>query len=146
MSRENVDTIARLYDEFLARPERVSDPEVFQFFDPGIEVRQSASLVGTEGTFHGYEGMARGAREAFEGFRDLHWVPTRLVDGGDQVVATVETRGYGRHSGLEVNETVAHVWTLRGDESWLGTSTWTRPRPSRPWRRRSSRGSFARPS
>jgi hypothetical protein len=28
MSQENVDTIARLYDEFLARPERLSDPEV----------------------------------------------------------------------------------------------------------------------
>jgi ketosteroid isomerase-like protein len=114
MSRENVDTIARLYDEFLARPGRLSDAEVLQYFDPGIEVRQSASLVGTEGTFHGYDGLARAARESFEGARDLHWVPTRLVDGGDQVVAIVEMRGYGRQSGVELNETIAHVWTLRG--------------------------------
>ena len=68
MSQENVETIARLYDEFLARPERVSDPKVLQFFDPGVEIRQSASFIGTEGTFHGYDGLARSAREAFEVF------------------------------------------------------------------------------
>jgi ketosteroid isomerase-like protein len=114
MSRENVEMIARLYDEFLAKPERVLDPEVFRFFDPSVEVLQDASLVGTEARFHGYDGMTRAARESFEGFRGLHWVPTRLIDGGDKVVATVETRGYGKHSGVEVNAPVAHVWTLRG--------------------------------
>ena len=92
MSQENVETITRLYDEFLARPERVSDPGIFQFFDPAVELRQSASFLGTEGTFHGYDGLARSARELFETFRDLHWVPIRLIDGGDHVVATVEAR------------------------------------------------------
>jgi ketosteroid isomerase-like protein len=87
---------------------------VLQFFDPGVEIQQSASFLGTEGTFHGYDGLARSAREAFEVFRDLHWVPTRLIDAGDHVVATVEARGYGRKSDVEVNERVAHVWTLRG--------------------------------
>jgi hypothetical protein len=71
--------MARLYDEFLARPERMSDPEVLpevsQFFDPGVEIRQSASFLGTEGTFHGYDGLACSAREAFEVFRNLHWSP-----------------------------------------------------------------------
>jgi ketosteroid isomerase-like protein len=114
MSQENVETITRLYDEFLARPERVSDPGLFQFFDPAVEIRQSASFLGTEGTFQGYDGLARSGREAFEVFRDLHWVPIRLIDGGDHVVATVEARGYGKHSNVEVNERVAHVWTLRG--------------------------------
>jgi ketosteroid isomerase-like protein len=114
MSQENVETIARLYDEFLSQPEGASDPDVFQFFDPAVELRQSASFMGTEGTLHGYEGLARGAREALEVFRGLHWVPIRLIDGGDHVVATVEARGYGRHSDVEVSETVAHVWTLRG--------------------------------
>jgi len=113
MSQENVETIAQLYDEFLARPERVSDPEVLQFFDPGVEIRQASSVLGTEGTFHGYDGLAHSARELFEAFRDLHWVPIRLMVSGDHVVATVEAHGYGRHSGVEVNETVAHVWTLR---------------------------------
>jgi ketosteroid isomerase-like protein len=114
MSQENVETITRLYDKFLSRPERVSDPGVLQFFDPAVEVRQTASLLATEGTFHGYDGLARSARELFEAFRDHHWVPIRLVDSGDHVVATVEARGYGKHSGIEINERLAHVFTLRG--------------------------------
>ena len=113
MSQENVETITRLYDEFLSRPERVFDPAIFQFFDPTVEVRQSASVLGTEGTFHGYDGLKRSAREVFEAFRDLHWLPIRLIDGGDHVVATVESRGYGKHSGVEVNVRAGHVWTLR---------------------------------
>jgi hypothetical protein len=47
MSQENVETIARLYDEFFAHPERVSDPGLFQFFDPAVEIRQSASFFPT---------------------------------------------------------------------------------------------------
>jgi len=114
MSQENVATITRLYDEFLSRPERVFDPGIFQFFDPAVELRQSASFLGTEGTFHGYDGLARSAREVFETFRDLHWVPIRLIASGDQVVAIFEARGYGKHSGVAVNVRGGHVWTLRG--------------------------------
>jgi ketosteroid isomerase-like protein len=114
MSQENVETITRLYDDFLARPERVFDPAILQFFDPAVELRQSASFFGTAGRFHGYDGLARSAREVFETFRDLHWVPIRLIESGDHVVATVEARGYGKHSDVEVNATIAHVWTLRG--------------------------------
>jgi len=70
-------------------------------------------LVGTKGTFHGYEGLAQVTREVFEVFSDCRFVPQRLVDSGDQVVAVVEVRALGRDSGVETRETVAHVWTLR---------------------------------
>ena len=49
MSRENVETIARLYDEFLAKPERLASPELLAFFDPAVEIHQSESLLGTQG-------------------------------------------------------------------------------------------------
>ena len=112
MSQENVETIARLYDEFLAKPERVASCEQLAFFDPAVEVHQSDSLLGTKGTFHGHEGLRRAAREVFEVFSDAHWVPTRLVEAGDQVVATVEFRAIGKEGGVRVTETVAHVWRL----------------------------------
>ena len=114
MSQEEVEIVRRLYDEFLAEPERVMDPAILQFFDPAVEIRQSASFFGTEGTFHGYDGLVRSAREVFETFRDLHFVPIRLIDADDHVVATVDAHGYGKHSDAEVHATVGHVWTLRG--------------------------------
>ena len=113
MSQENVETIARLYDEFLAKPERLTSPELLVFFDPAVEIHQSESFFGTQGTFHGYDGLGRSGRELFETFSDAHYVPKRLVDGGDQVVATVEFRAIGKQSGVSIAETVAHVWTLK---------------------------------
>jgi ketosteroid isomerase-like protein len=113
MSRENVETIARLYDEFLARPERLTSPELLAFFDPDVEIHQSESLLGTQGTFHGYDGLGRSAREMFDTFREGHYVPKRLEDAGDQVVATVEFRAIGKESGVRIAETVVHVWTLK---------------------------------
>jgi ketosteroid isomerase-like protein len=113
MSQENVDTIARLYDQFLARPERLTSPELLAFFDPAVEIHQAESLLGTHGTFHGYDGLGRAAREVFEVFSGGHWVPERLVDCSDKVLATVEFRAIGKEGGVKVAETVGHVWTLK---------------------------------
>ena len=44
MSQENVEIIARLYENFLARPERLLSPEILEFFDPAVEIRQTASI------------------------------------------------------------------------------------------------------
>ena len=114
MSQKNVETIARLYDEFLANPERLASPEQLAFYDPVVEIHQSESLLGTKGTFHGYDGLGRAARETFEAFSESHYVPKRLIDAGDQVPATVEFRAIGKEGGVKVAETVAHVWTLKG--------------------------------
>jgi len=113
MSQENVERITRLYDQFLARPERLASPELLAFFDPAVEIHQSESLLGTQGSFRGYEGLGQAGREVFAVFREGHYVPQRFVDAGDQVVATVEFRGIGKESGVSVSETVAHVWTLK---------------------------------
>ena len=113
MSQENVERITRLYDQFLAQPERLASPELLAFFDPAVEIHQSESLLGTQGSFRGYEGLGQAGREVFAVFREGHYVPQRFVDAGDQVVATVEFRGIGKESGVSVSETVAHVWTLK---------------------------------
>ena len=114
MSRENVELVRRLYDDFLSSPQRVFDRELLAFFDPAIEIRQSGFLVGTGGTYRGYDGAVRAARDLADGFRGLHFLPVGLADGGDHVVATVEARAYGKDSGVEVNETIAHLWRLEG--------------------------------
>ncbi len=111
---ENLHTIQRLYDDFLAIPDRFSSTSLLDFFDPDVEINQSASLLGSEGTFHGYEGLARSGREVLSVFRGMHWVPIRLEGRGeDVVVATVESRGFGKASGVEVRVLTVHTWTLR---------------------------------
>ena len=114
MSQENVEVVAHLYDEFLAKPERLTSREALAFFDPAVEIHQSVALPGTQGTFHGYDGLEQSVREVVEAFSEAHWVPERLVDAGDQVVATVRFRAIGKKSGLPITETIAQVWTLKG--------------------------------
>jgi len=113
MSQENVETIARLYDEVLSRGREGISLENAEFFDPEIEVRQSRSLVGTAGTFRGYDGLRQSIRETFEAFSDCRFARKRLMDIGDQVVAITEVVAQGKESGVDVRETIAHVWTLR---------------------------------
>jgi ketosteroid isomerase-like protein len=84
------------------------------FSTRAVEIHQSAAVLGTQGTFHGYDGMGRSGRELLETFSEAHYVPKRLVDAGDQVVATVEFRGIGKKSGARITETIAHVWRLKG--------------------------------
>ena len=108
-----MEIVARIDDEFLAKPERLTSRELLAFFHPAVEIHQSVAFFGTQGTFHGYDGLGRSGREVFDTFSEAHYVPTRLVDGGDQVVATVEFRAIGKQSGVSIAETVAHVWTLK---------------------------------
>jgi ketosteroid isomerase-like protein len=110
---ENVEIIRQLYSEFLSLPERVTSPELLAYFDPDVVIQQSTSLIGTEGTFHGYAGLERVSRESFAAFSDLHWVPKRFEAEGDQVVATVDSRARGKASGVEVSTLTTHTWTLR---------------------------------
>src|SRR4029079_4897825 len=112
MSQENVERITRLYDQFLAQPERLASPELLAFFDPAVEIHQSESLLGTQGSFRGYEGLGQAGREVFAVFREGHYVPQRFVDAGDQVVATVEFRGIGKESGVSVSQTEDHLSAL----------------------------------
>src|SRR5215203_5447521 len=70
----------RLTSPFLARSERLASPELFAFFDPAVEIHQSESVLGTQGTFHGYDGLVRAGREVFEVVSEVHYVPKRLVD------------------------------------------------------------------
>ena len=113
MSQENLEIIARLYDEFLAKPERLTSRDLLAFFHPAVEIHQSVAILGTQGSFHGYDGLRRSGREVFETFSEAHYVPKRLVDAGDQVVATVEFRAIGKKSGIRINWTIAHMWRLK---------------------------------
>lgn len=113
MSQENLEIIRRLYDDFLSDPRRLASPDLLVFFDPNVEIRQSTSLAGTQGHFHGHEGLVRLAREQFEALSGLHFVPQRLAENGDQVVAAATAHAHGKDSGVEVSETVGHVWRLR---------------------------------
>ena len=52
----------------------------------------------------------------FEVYEDFRVGPEEYIDAGDKVVVTARVQGTGKGSGLELDETFAFVWTVRGGE------------------------------
>ena len=109
----NVETIRRLYSEHLSRPERLTDPAILTFFDPDVVIEQHASFLGTGGTFFGYEGLFKAAREVLEVADDVHYPLKDLEEFDEHVLATVIVAGRGRLSGVPLETEVIHAWKLR---------------------------------
>jgi ketosteroid isomerase-like protein len=117
MSHENVETIRRMYEAWLA-----GDTEaVYETFDPDIRVNPDpeASWVGVDEVYRGHEGLARYMRSVYEAFEDYRPEVEEILDLGDERVLTLAIEhGRGRGSGAEVqaNKT-AHLWTLHNGKA-----------------------------
>jgi uncharacterized protein len=116
MPGRNAEIVTRLYEEMLG-PGRMKNPAnaelVPQFFDPEVELRQTNGILGSAGTFHGHQGIVEGGQELLRAFSDVGFTVERLVERGPHVVAVVVVRGQGRSSGVWVEVTIGHLWTLR---------------------------------
>jgi|SRR5437588_10718921 len=107
MSQDNVEVIRRPYDAF-----DTDLDALLRLLDPAIEwISPSDSLE--PGHRHGHEGV----KDAFAATR-MAWdhpshAPQEFADAGDKVLVTVTFRGHGRGSGMEVERTEFHVWTVQ---------------------------------
>lgn len=113
MSRENMDTVRRVYE---AASRRDSEA-VLALYAPEVELDGTRlHLVGTAaGVFQGHEGLRSFFREWNEAWDNVDYQLDDLIDAGDdQVVSVVTRHGRGRSSGAEVEIHVALLWTLRG--------------------------------
>ena len=113
MSGENVETIRRLYEAWLAD----DYDTVFQTYHPDIRLNADpeASWVGIGETYEGHAGLRRYMAAVYEAFEDYRPEVEELLDIGDGRVLTLAIEhGRGRGSGAEVmHRRTAHLWTLR---------------------------------
>lgn len=112
MSRENVETVRRIYEAAARRDAEA----VLTLYDPEVELDGTRlRVVGPGGgVYHGHEGVRRFFRQWHEAWERIEYDYEELIDAGDeQVIAVVTRRGRGRASGAEVELHVALLWTLR---------------------------------
>jgi hypothetical protein len=109
-----VEIIARLYENFLARPGTVYESGDRGVLRSTVELRPSASILGTEGTFHGYDGLLQSAREIIESFQDVRFVPEALLTLGIRSSPPWNSAPR-QESDVEVRQTVGHVWAFQAD-------------------------------
>jgi ketosteroid isomerase-like protein len=86
-------------------------------FDPEVELVQPPELPGGGGTYHGYEGLRRALDEWLEAEDYIHAQAERFVTQGDTVIARVRLRSRGRHTGMELDRRIGHVFLFRGDRA-----------------------------
>jgi ketosteroid isomerase-like protein len=86
-------------------------------FDPEIELVQPEELPGGAGTYRGYEGLQRALDEWLEGADFIHAEPEGFALRQDTVVATVRLRSRGRHTGIEVDRRIGHLFRFRGERA-----------------------------
>ena len=107
MSQQNVELIRRAYEAF-----DTDLDALLRLLDPAIEwVSPSDSIE------PGHRRGLGGVRDAFAA-TDMAWdrpthTPQGFADASDKVLVTVMFRGHGRGSGMEVERTEFHVWTVQ---------------------------------
>jgi ketosteroid isomerase-like protein len=83
-----------------------------EFFHPEIEIHDFPEIPDTR-TYRGHDGFRELHRNVDALFEDMRWEPVEYIDAGDNLIVMTRTVGKGRGSGVEVDATVAHVWTIR---------------------------------
>jgi ketosteroid isomerase-like protein len=112
MSEENVEIVRRLYEAAAQR----DTATVYSIYDPSIEWDASRTERGTitGRVVHRHSGLKKWLREWYGAWEDIHDELEEVIDAGDnQVVSVMTQRGRGRGSGVEVEDSLATIWTFR---------------------------------
>ncbi len=106
MSRENVEVIRSIYEDWLAGSAALDK------FDPDIAMIEADTVPGVPSA-HGIDAVRR-YMDSFAGYwAEIRFEPQEFIEVGDRVVVMARLVGRGRKSGVEVARTWAYVWTLR---------------------------------
>jgi ketosteroid isomerase-like protein len=87
-------------------------PYAERMWDPDVVLRTTGSWP-EAGVWRGHQGVLDFTRDQMDAFSEMWIEPQELIDAGDKVVALVHFGGKARHTGMEVEFSVAHVWTMR---------------------------------
>lgn len=108
MSRENVEVVGRIYDA-LAR----GDFDIaLSHLHPEIEWHEPPHSP-SAGVYRGHEGVRRSFLGWAASWSDYRLDVDDLLEAGDDVLAKCRQRARGRASGVEVEQRLFNVWTLR---------------------------------
>src|SRR6516164_1764554 len=87
---------------------------LFAAYAPDIEWEDTSGLWGDWGVARGHEDLRQAWRQWLEIFGDVSWrLDADPLDAGDHVVATYRVHARGRASGVEVDQRITLIWTVR---------------------------------
>jgi hypothetical protein len=108
MSQENVDIVRSVFSAL-----NRGDLETgLGFADPEIVV-DATRRVFNPTTYTGVEGLRQMQADLDEVWEEFRFERFELIDAGDRVVVIGHLRGKGKSSGVEVEQPIAGIWTVR---------------------------------
>jgi ketosteroid isomerase-like protein len=111
VSRANVEIVRRMYEAYARADFELS----LSYLDPDIEFSQPAEEPGG-GTYHGHQGVVQAFARWAGTWEDYRVEVEELTDLGDQVLARTRHQGRGKGSGVEVEQRIFQLWSLRNDK------------------------------
>ena len=109
MSKENVDALRPIYDEW----SRGNWRPKFDVYDPEMKWGWSSEFPGIAGVYQDPAERNKRLHEWLSPWEDWRCEAEEYVEHGDHVVVLTRYRGRGKGSGAEIDTRGAHVWTLR---------------------------------
>jgi ketosteroid isomerase-like protein len=106
MSRENVEIVRQAYEVFDADLE-----SLLGLLDPAVEWVSPGDSI-EPGVRHGRDGVREAFASTAMAWDDPSHVAEDFVDAEDKVLVTVTFSGHGRASGMDVERTEFHLWTI----------------------------------
>jgi ketosteroid isomerase-like protein len=85
---------------------------IWELLDPEVVVDARARVMNPD-VYTGHEGFQRMVDEMGETWDEWRLEPEEIIDSGEQVVVATRVRARGRASGVELDDLVYNVWTLR---------------------------------
>jgi ketosteroid isomerase-like protein len=110
MSQEHVRVLLELYG-------RRTVAEAAELMHPAAEMRQPSSLPDTD-VYQGREELVRGTLLVLEAWEDFRFTAEEVADLGERAFMQVRLSGRGKTSGIELEQTVFHLWTFRDGMPW----------------------------
>ena len=88
---------------------------VLELVDPDIELEIYTGRPDLPETLrlHGHQGFVENLTMLAEVFDDMEVEPVEYHEAGEHLVVTINTSGRGKGSGITVENSVVHIWTIR---------------------------------
>jgi len=111
LTERNVALLREAYEAI--NQEGLDSAAAWDLIDDDILIRDRPEIPDPQ-TYRGREGARKALAISDESFESFTMAPVDLIGVGDQhVVVVLRMSGRGRGSGVPVEETIAHLWTVR---------------------------------
>jgi ketosteroid isomerase-like protein len=109
VSQENVDAVKAGFDAL----QRGDVEELLPRIHREFEFTTPPALSVEPDTYRGEEGLRRYFDSFYEVMDEVQFIPDEFIDAGERVVVPVSLRARGKETGLEVEQRIFQVWSVR---------------------------------